>query len=172
LLIGFYIKQSYICVNIIFRMSKREVKRKHFLLFIAGGLAVILFLSLFNKTIQYTSSNEYCASCHVHPHAEASWKLSVHNNTSSGISVKCVECHLPPKEETFRYITRKAYHGINDLYVYYTKDIEKIDWAEKRTREVSAGFVYEEGCKKCHSKPKPSDWTPPLSDATVKNPWR
>lgn len=27
-------------------------------------------------------------------------------------------------------------------------------------------------CKKCHSKPKPSDWTPPLSDATVKNPWR
>jgi len=27
-------------------------------------------------------------------------------------------------------------------------------------------------CKKCHSKPKPNDWTPPLSDATVKNPWR
>ncbi len=27
-------------------------------------------------------------------------------------------------------------------------------------------------CKKCHSKPKPKDWTPPLSQATVKNPWR
>lgn len=27
-------------------------------------------------------------------------------------------------------------------------------------------------CKKCHSKPKPADWTPPLSQATVKNPWR
>ncbi len=27
-------------------------------------------------------------------------------------------------------------------------------------------------CKKCHSKPKPADWTPPLSDATLKNPWR
>jgi len=27
-------------------------------------------------------------------------------------------------------------------------------------------------CKKCHSKPKPADWTPPLSNATVKNPWR
>lgn len=137
-------------------MSKRKVKRKHFLLFIAGGLSVLLLLGLFNKTMQYTSSNEYCASCHVHPHAEASWKLSVHNNTSSGISVKCVECHLPPEEEKFRFITRKAYHGINDLYVYYTKDIDKIDWAEKRTREVSAGFVYEEGCKKCHSNMFPS----------------
>ncbi|MDH5692921.1 MAG: cytochrome c, class I [Gammaproteobacteria bacterium] len=27
-------------------------------------------------------------------------------------------------------------------------------------------------CKKCHSKPKDADWTPPLSNATVKNPWR
>ncbi|MBK8161768.1 MAG: cytochrome c, class I [Gammaproteobacteria bacterium] len=27
-------------------------------------------------------------------------------------------------------------------------------------------------CKKCHSKPKPEGWTPPLSDATVKNPWK
>ncbi|MDX1812796.1 MAG: cytochrome c3 family protein [Gammaproteobacteria bacterium] len=27
-------------------------------------------------------------------------------------------------------------------------------------------------CKKCHSKPKPADWKPPLSDASVKNPWR
>ena len=27
-------------------------------------------------------------------------------------------------------------------------------------------------CKKCHSKPKPKDWKPPLSQASVKNPWR
>jgi c(7)-type cytochrome triheme protein len=27
-------------------------------------------------------------------------------------------------------------------------------------------------CKKCHSKPKPEDWKPPLSAASQKNPWR
>lgn len=27
-------------------------------------------------------------------------------------------------------------------------------------------------CTKCHSKPKPADWQPPMSDATLKNPWR
>lgn len=27
-------------------------------------------------------------------------------------------------------------------------------------------------CRKCHSKPKPDDWKPPLSEATVKNPWK
>jgi len=32
--------------------------------------------------------------------------------------------------------------------------------------------VQTQSCKKCHSKPKPADWQPPLSNATVKNPWR
>ncbi|HEY5603442.1 MAG TPA: c(7)-type cytochrome triheme domain-containing protein [Gammaproteobacteria bacterium] len=27
-------------------------------------------------------------------------------------------------------------------------------------------------CKKCHSKAKPADWTPPQSEASVKTPWR
>jgi len=27
-------------------------------------------------------------------------------------------------------------------------------------------------CRKCHSKPKPDDWKPPLSEATLKNPWK
>src|SRR3569623_488560 len=27
-------------------------------------------------------------------------------------------------------------------------------------------------CSKCHSKAKPADWAPPLSDASLKNPWR
>ncbi|MCC6206536.1 MAG: cytochrome c, class I [Gammaproteobacteria bacterium] len=27
-------------------------------------------------------------------------------------------------------------------------------------------------CKKCHSKAKPEGWSPPLSDATLKNPWK
>ncbi len=32
--------------------------------------------------------------------------------------------------------------------------------------------ITTKSCKKCHSKPKPADWQPPLSEATLKNPWR
>ncbi|NOY62348.1 MAG: cytochrome c, class I [Gammaproteobacteria bacterium] len=32
--------------------------------------------------------------------------------------------------------------------------------------------ITTKSCKKCHSKPKPADWEPPLSEATLKNPWR
>ncbi len=137
-------------------MTDKTIRRKHYLIFAIGGLTTILLVGLFNKTIHYTSSNEFCASCHVHPHAESTWKLSIHNNTPSGVSVKCVDCHLPPEEQKARFITRKAYHGLSDLYAYLTLDTEKIDWAEKRSREASAKFVYEDGCKKCHTNMFPS----------------
>ncbi len=32
--------------------------------------------------------------------------------------------------------------------------------------------ITTKSCKKCHSKPKPPGWKPPLSEATLKNPWK
>ncbi len=137
-------------------MTDKTIKRKHYLLFIVGGLTAILLTGLFNKTIHYTSTNEFCGACHVHPHADATWKLSVHHNTPSGVSVNCVDCHLPPEEQQFRFLTRKAYHGFHDLYAYLTMDPEEIDWEEKRTKEAAVRFVYEDGCKKCHTNMFPT----------------
>lgn len=137
-------------------MASNLIKRKHYLLFIAGGLTFTLFLAISKKTIEYTSTNEFCASCHVHPHADATWKLSVHHNTPSGVSVKCVDCHLPPEDQNVYFLYRKAYHGFHDFYMYLTTDPEEIDWEAKRTVEASKRFVYEDGCKKCHTNLFPS----------------
>ncbi len=32
--------------------------------------------------------------------------------------------------------------------------------------------ITTKSCKKCHSKPKPKDWKPPRSEASIKTPWR
>lgn len=137
-------------------MTEKTIKLKHYLLFIAGGLTAVLFLAVSNKTIQKTSTDEFCASCHIHPHADVTWKLSAHHNTRSGVSVSCVDCHLPPKDQPVYFLTRKAYHGLHDFYVYMTKDSAEIDWTEKRTIEAAQRFVYEDGCKKCHTNMFPS----------------
>ncbi|MDD2381019.1 MAG: NapC/NirT family cytochrome c, partial [Mariniphaga sp.] len=65
------------------------MKRKSLLLFLTGGLAAILFLFLFNKGLDSTSSNTFCGACHAHPHAHSSLQLSVHNSNRSGISATC-----------------------------------------------------------------------------------
>jgi len=149
-------------------MTDKTIKAKHYLMFVTGGLSVILFLLLFNKTIHYTSTNEFCAACHVHPHAEASWRLSSHNNTPSGVSVRCVDCHLPPEDQTAYFLTRKAYHGFHDLYAYLTMDLEQIDWAAKRTTEAAQRFVYEDGCLKCHTNMFPSTLSAKGSEQHIK----
>lgn len=133
-----------------------KIKRKHYLIFIVGGLSAMLFLAVSQKTLKYTSTDEFCISCHAHTHADAAFLLSPHNSNRSGFSAKCVDCHLPPEDQPAYYLTRKAYHGFHDLYVYLTKDMDEIDWEAKRTVEASRRFVYEDGCKTCHTNLFPS----------------
>ena len=115
---------------------------------ILGIVAGIIILKSGSAVVSYTSSDKYCVSCHIHPMADQSWKLSTHYNNSSGNIVHCAECHLPP--EGHGYLSAKAKHGIKDIYGYFFKDSAKINWQEKKMLEKAKGFVYEESCLECH----------------------
>jgi sulfatase modifying factor 1 len=128
---------------------KSSVSRKTKFWFFIFGIIVCtaLFLSG-GKLMKSTSTDEYCISCHIHPEADRSWKLSTHFNNQSGTIIHCVECHLPPEGKG--YLPSKAKHGIKDAYGYYFKDSAKIDWGKKKLLENAKGIVYEESCIKCH----------------------
>src|ERR1035437_3890094 len=126
--------------------------------FLRKRILLLLFISFFigilaavfgNKTIEYTSTDEFCASCHVHPHVFASWKLSTHYDNKAGIKVHCVDCHLPPKEEG--YLVEKARLGLKDIYGYLTKDSAEFNWEAKRTVEQAPHFTSKASCVKCHA---------------------
>ncbi len=131
-------------------MSRFFFSRKlPWLIIFLGGviLGFILFFSG-KRVIQYTSTNTYCKSCHVHPHATNSWKLSTHYNNSSGVVVHCTECHLPP--DGILHITEKARMGVRDIYGKLFKDISKINWEEKSDLAYAVNFTYKESCIHCH----------------------
>jgi len=102
-----------------------------------------------NKAMHHFGTDEYCASCHVHPHAIDSWKKSSHVNNASGVRVHCIECHLPPKG-TFYHIREKARTGLHDLWSYWTKDSADFKWEEKKQLDYAVKIVYNESCKECH----------------------
>ena len=117
--------------------------------FLLIGIIIALGLLKSGKAvINYTSTDKYCVSCHIHPMADQSWKLSAHFNNRTGNIVHCVECHLPP--EGHGYLFAKAKHGFKDAYGYFFKDSAKINWQEKKLLENAKGFVYEKSCLKCH----------------------
>ena len=101
-----------------------------------------------NHGINYTSTDEFCESCHMHPHATKNWRLSTHFDNKSGIIVHCVECHLPP--EGIPHLSAKATTGLRDLWGTLVKDAADIDWFQKSTREAASRHVYKKACVKCH----------------------
>ena len=114
------------------------------LFFLAGSCMVLVF----NHGINYTSTDEFCESCHMHAHATKNWRFSTHFNNKSGIIVHCVECHLPP--EGIPHLSAKATTGLRDLWGTLVKDAVDIDWLQKSTREAAIHHVYKKACVKCH----------------------
>lgn len=88
--------------------------------------------------------------CHVHPHAEESWRLSVHMNNKSGTKTSCVACHLPPQTDTWAHYTAKAKLGIKDVWSCMFKDSAKYDWESKSQLENAVKYIPNESCVNCH----------------------
>jgi formylglycine-generating enzyme required for sulfatase activity/nitrate/TMAO reductase-like tetraheme cytochrome c subunit len=130
--------------------GKASAGRRTKLWFIISGILIgVVLLFSFNRLMDFTSTDEFCMSCHIHPTADQSWKLSTHYNNSSGTKTSCYECHIPPKGQG--YVFAKAKHGLKDAYGFFIKDHDKIDWESKKLLENAKKFVYEESCLKCHT---------------------
>lgn len=123
-------------------------RRKKLLLVLAGIIITLIVLRASKFALDYTSTDEYCMSCHIHPGSDQSWRLSTHYKNSSGNVTGCSECHIPPKGQG--YIFAKAKHGMKDLYGYLFKDTAELNWEAKNLVDNAKHFVYEESCLKCH----------------------
>ena len=133
-------------------MKSRIIKffeKKGLYLLLIGLVSGIIITFPANEAIEYTSTDQFCASCHVHPHVHQSWKLSSHYDNKRGIIVHCTECHLPPKG-SINHITEKAKTGIRDVYGVLFKDVDQINWEEKSKLVHAKYYVYNESCIACH----------------------
>ncbi|MDR1115938.1 MAG: SUMF1/EgtB/PvdO family nonheme iron enzyme [Tannerella sp.] len=141
------------------RKNEDKKKRNKKWIFIAGIISgFALFVSAYQVSVYY-SSDESCMICHVHPHVTDSWKQSVHVNNGSGVTTHCVDCHLPPKHQTWNHYSAKIRLGVKDVWGYMTKDSADFDWAMKSELEHAVRYIPNESCKECHTNLFPSGIT-------------
>src|SRR5690554_4607445 len=123
--------------------------RKNLLLVLFIGFVVGLLVTIYtNKLLEYTSTNESCNMCHVHPHVFDSWRLSTHYDNPSGFRARCVDCHLPPKGQG--YLPEKIKAAARDVYGLVFKDSADYNWELKSTFEFAQHHVYKASCLHCH----------------------
>lgn len=140
------------------KKSKNHLKKGHRnYIFIFGILIGLLAVIGADKAIVATSSNQYCSSCHSHPHSTTSWKLSTHYENKGGVVVKCVDCHLPVGG--IDYLTTKIKFGVKDAYGEIFKDTSEIDWEQKSKLEHAVNFTFKESCIRCHQNLFPLELT-------------
>ncbi|MEE9431991.1 MAG: SUMF1/EgtB/PvdO family nonheme iron enzyme [Melioribacteraceae bacterium] len=141
------------------KKKKHTIFNMYFLSFILG----VVFLFLANYGWQETSTNEYCESCHVHPQATQSWKIGPHVYNKSGVTVNCVDCHLPPSG--IEKFTAKISSGAKDIYGIVMKDSSEFNWQQMSQRESAIHHVYQSGCLNCHKNLFPPDLSRKGEDA-------
>ena len=61
---------------------------------VAGGIGGIAFMFFLLEFDHFTSSNEFCTSCHSMTYADEVYQASVHYNSPSGVRASCGDCHV------------------------------------------------------------------------------
>jgi len=128
-------------------------KRAGRIIFLSGMLVLALIIFLGNKVVVKTSTDEYCASCHIHPHSTQSWKRSTHFDNKMGIHVHCVDCHLPPHGEG--YLVQKAKTGLRDVWAKTFRDSASFNWEAKSQIDYASHHTFETSCIRCHQNNYP-----------------
>jgi len=137
------------------RFTQKLLKSKVVVGLLLGCIVTAIGLYLAGRGIKRTSTNEYCASCHVHPQATLSWKKGAHFQNTSGVVTQCIECHLPP--EGLDHLVEKSKAGIRDLYAFYFKDVSEIDWEVVSTLDNAVHYTFDSACSRCHQELFPID---------------
>jgi cytochrome c nitrite reductase small subunit len=130
--------------------KKKRPKRKAIALLTIGFIVGLAAVYLTHSMMKYTSTNEYCESCHIHPHVTQTWKQGAHHQNTSGVVVNCVDCHLPPSGLDYYWEKSKA--GARDMYGFYFRDPESFDWEALSALEAAVHYTFDESCARCHKE--------------------
>jgi nitrate/TMAO reductase-like tetraheme cytochrome c subunit len=61
---------------------------------VIGGLGGVVFLLFLIEFDHFTSSNEFCTTCHSMEYAAESYRQSKHYLSASGVRADCGDCHV------------------------------------------------------------------------------
>jgi cytochrome c nitrite reductase small subunit len=123
--------------------------KKCIVIFIPGIIIALILFVIINAALVPTSSAKFCGElCHEMDDAYASWQKSSHFVNRSGIVIKCIDCHLPPKDKYFTHLAAKAQTGIKDAALH----IVNADYDAKAIRAKVTEHMTNAVCERCHSK--------------------
>lgn len=123
-----------------------------YLLFVAG----IIFWTGFNKTLDYSNTEDFCISCHVmKENVYAEYQETFHYSNRTGVRAVCADCHVP--KEWFAKVGRKVQATMHELPHWMMGTIDTREKFEARrlflAKRVWADMQESDSheCRNCHA---------------------
>ena len=131
------------------------IKKRYIALIAAVGIGIgWLTLGGTAAVMHYTSSTEFCVSCHTMETPHKEYQGSVHFSNAKGIRAECADCHIPT--DPVDYVITKVraskdiYHEFisgkidtPEKYEAHRKDMAETVWAQFRENDSAT-------CRSCH----------------------
>jgi len=118
--------------------------KKYYALFVCMGLLCLIPVS---KSLQITSSTEFCMSCHEMKIYKDELGKSSHAVDKDKKPIQCRQCHIPDSLG-HKYLTVKALFGIQDVIVHYMGNPDELD--RRQMQKIARRFIPDENCLGCH----------------------
>ena len=124
-------------------------------IFVAGGLAGIVFWGGFNTFMEFSNTQTFCTSCHeMRDFVYAEYKGSVHDKNPTGVRAICSDCHVPkewvPKLVRKVRATNELFHKIMGTISTREKfEAARLELASNVWRTMKDNDSRE--CRNCHS---------------------
>ncbi|WP_025823184.1 pentaheme c-type cytochrome TorC [Shewanella marina] len=122
---------------------------------------IAIFISLlgvftFHESIEYSSSTEFCVSCHSMKENYNEYKNTIHFKNPMGVRAECRNCHIP-ENNPIDFMKAKL-GGVGDIYSeFISKDINTPLKFEQHRQEMAENVwnmmkeTNSAPCKSCHS---------------------
>lgn len=126
-------------------------------LVLSGIIAGVLATTSFNGFVHYSSSMEFCTSCHeMRDTVYQEYKNTVHFANASGVQASCADCHVPrewlPKmkrkiQATFKEVPGKIIGTIDtpEKFEAHRQRLADSVWADMRANDSLE-------CRNCHNQ--------------------
>ncbi|WP_252176400.1 NapC/NirT family cytochrome c [Endozoicomonas sp. 4G] len=124
------------------------------LLLVIGFIGALILHGTYNATMKYTSTLEFCSSCHTND-VVPEYQQSAHFSNASGVQADCASCHLPkeflPKmirkvqasKEVFAHITGKV--DTPEEFEAHRREMAEREWARMEAND-------SQECRNCHTQ--------------------
>ncbi|SJZ89759.1 pentaheme c-type cytochrome TorC [Photobacterium toruni] len=110
----------------------------------------------FHESIKFSSTTEFCTSCHSMKENYNEYKTSIHYKNAYGVRAECRDCHIP-ENDPIAFMKAKL-GGVGDIYSeFISKDIDtpaKFEANRLRMAQNVWRMMAETNsatCKSCHS---------------------